>query len=401
MSRFSTISSQHSALRDLERQRLERKMGQLRREIEGVDQAGPKTGSERRFKPPRRKQHIGSRCSSANGINAGAEDDGTRRHGPAVDVSTGDRAQSVEIAWLWSASSRMQDDAEKVAAFLTKHGLDRYGSLLAEDPSGLGSSLEALAEADNATLERIGMPASPRQHLLDALRQATPSTRAESGDSRPHSVASALGDASRLEPSEPSSEAHWGRLGRVPSGWRRVATNLGRVSTTVVHTADASTCCESSVQDLEEDVDSHSFVPSVASAVTQLPRPPSSSSSSSARPHRAGCLTSQAEFSSRPDLARPSSGVSRPVSAASRPGSSCGTSDRVSCYQCYKQVFSKFAIVLEDVSCSNCPRQFCSEACVVNFKEALLHQQEREQRLSDLRASVLRGGEALGHDDAP
>jgi len=176
-------------------------MGQLRREVEGSDQAGPKTGSERRFRPPRRKQQVGSRCASESGVSAVADDDGTRRLGPGSDISTGDRAQSVEIMWLLSASNRMEDDAEKVAAFLTKHGLDRYGSLLAEEPSGLGGSLEALSEADDVTLEGIGMPASPRQRLLDALRQATPSTTAESG-SRPRSNASAPGDKSRMGPSE-------------------------------------------------------------------------------------------------------------------------------------------------------------------------------------------------------
>jgi len=193
-----------------------------------------------------------------------------------------------------------------------------------------------------------------------------------------------------------SSEAQWGRLGHIPSGWRRVAASVGRLSTTVVHTADASTCCDSSSHDREEDV-----VPFVEPMATQSPRPPSSSSSSSARPHRAGSLISQAVLPTSSEVVRPSSGVSRPVSATSRPGSSCGPSDRVSCYQCYKQVFSKFAVIVEDSLCKNCPRQFCSEACVDCFKKSLLQQQARERRLSDLRYSVLGGDEALGHDDAP
>ena len=36
MSRFSSIDGQHTALRDLERQRLEKLMGQLRREVRAV-----------------------------------------------------------------------------------------------------------------------------------------------------------------------------------------------------------------------------------------------------------------------------------------------------------------------------------------------------------------------------
>merc|ERR1712232_446508 len=151
MSQFSTINSQHSALRDLERQRLERKMGQLRREVEGTDQAA----QIRRFKPPGRRRMLPNRCASEVGHQSARSEDAA---GPGADAPGVER-QSLEMAWLWSASNRMEEDAEKVARFLNKHGFDRYRTLLVEDPNGLGASLEVLVQADEDSLERIGIPA--------------------------------------------------------------------------------------------------------------------------------------------------------------------------------------------------------------------------------------------------
>merc|ERR1711981_315857 len=139
---------------------------------------------------------------------------------------------SLEMAWLWSASKRMEEDAQKVAVFLSKHGLDRYGALLTDEPGGLGASLETLAQADDDALEKAGLPPSPRRQLLDALRQREVK---ESAPSRPRSTASAPGDAARARVTpmlgevvprtghRRTIEPQWGCLGRAPPGWHAVA----------------------------------------------------------------------------------------------------------------------------------------------------------------------------------
>jgi hypothetical protein len=372
MSQFSTINSQHSALRDLERQRLERKMGQLRREIDGTDQAG----QIRRFKPPGRRRVLPNRCASEVCHHSVRSEDAA---GPGADA-LGVERQSLEMAWLWSASNRMEEDAEKVASFLSKHGLDRFRTLLAEDPNGLGASLDTLVQADEDSLERAGIPASPRRHLLEALREWD---LAEAVSDRQRSAVSATTESSRTKAASQLhtngghvNEPRWGCLGRAPPGWHPVAANATRSPVAVVQTADAGTACDTRLDTREEELvidDACTFVPQCA------PSPP---------------------VGSPPVSRRPTSSFSRPTSAASRPGSSHGT-ERISCYQCYKQVLPKFAVSVEDTSCSSGLRQFCSEACSESFQTALLARHEREKQLNALRASMLKGDQAEGLADPP
>merc|ERR1711971_358151 len=120
-------------------------------------------------------------------------------------------------------------------------------------------------------------------------------------------------------------------------------------------------------------------------ASTSPPPPPMALSSPAALPQRPV-----------PAPSPPASSVSRPTSAASRPGSSHGSAERVSCYQCYKQVLPKFAFCIEDTSGNAANRQFCSEACSDAFQRVLQARLAREQQLSELRAAVLEEEKAQG-----
>lgn len=415
MSRFSTISAQHSALRDIERQKLERKIGQLKREIDGCDQASAKgigQRDERRFKPPRRRQ-LPPRCVSDISQNTANSDVGqlsSRSHKvvealddgeswrPGADINVGgERAPSVEIAWLWQASNRMDEDAQKVSAFLTKHGLDRYATLLEDEPNGLGASLELLAQADDRQLENAGMPASPRARLLIAVQAEVaapaPVAATSSTPSRPRSMASAncdikdlpkQGPATSPLASQPHTPGKWGCLGRAPPGWSVVKSES--LASRVVQTADASTGSE--VNGANDDEGSE--VQDAAIATTILP---------DSSPQLPVCA-SPSEGQRRPTPQVALTQRSRPASAASRPGTSSGTTERVSCYQCYKQVVAKSAIVAEDPSCEAGLRQLCSEACANRFQHGLKERRERERQLSELRSSVLGGAEAGVPEDA-
>eukprot|EP00927_Polykrikos_kofoidii_P025771 TRINITY_DN23095_c0_g1_i1.p1 TRINITY_DN23095_c0_g1~~TRINITY_DN23095_c0_g1_i1.p1 ORF type:complete len:584 (+),score=107.27 TRINITY_DN23095_c0_g1_i1:138-1889(+) len=296
MSRFSTLTSQHSNARDVERQRLERMMGQLRREVTPRDGGGGGScreapmgarQSERRFLPPRRRDggragggaggtpaaspspspgpvaseavgggdrsHASSRTGSAQGrprASAGGCADGTsacvadlvpRPGDEAIEIGGGERAPSVEIAWLWRQSSRMEEEAAEVAAFLTRHNLDRYSSLLLSEGSGLGGSLDMLRDADDEAFEQVGLPKSPRVRLRAALQAeldaeldaaaatAAAAVAASAPSSRPTSSSSVL--SSKRAPPRPTNgsveseggtgaeSSQWGRLGRIPAGW--------------------------------------------------------------------------------------------------------------------------------------------------------------------------------------
>jgi len=190
MSKFSTIDSQHGALRDLERQRLERMMGQLRREVDCSD--GTKV-QQRRFQPPKRADNpskpaprvprasiaeSGKEGRSSSKRSSSTGDGREPQPGPAPgEVLSG--SPSVEMAWLMQVSSQMDTEQEEVQVFLARHGLDRYASLLVEDPAGIGSSMEEMRQADDARLAEAGLLASPRRHLLAALAQLQENELAE------------------------------------------------------------------------------------------------------------------------------------------------------------------------------------------------------------------------------
>jgi hypothetical protein len=283
----------------------------------------------------------------------------------------------VEIAWLWNASNRMEEDVQQVVTFLSKLELDRYAVLLTEDPSGLGSSLEVLSQADDAMLEKVGMPASPRGRLLTALRAEAAAAAALAAAARQTSSEdSRIAPASTSQPFRPksggtarpqSSEAgQWGCLGRAPPGWCRVTPKKDSLSHRVVQMSDA--CTGAGDDGLGGEVQNSA----AAALVSAPPQTPSASSSVGLR--QPTPLTQ-----------------SRPNSEVSRPGSSHGSTERISCYHCYKQMLAKFAVVAEDPSGQTGPRHFCSEACASCFHESLEKQRDRERELSDLRASVLGG----------
>jgi hypothetical protein len=358
-------------------------MGQLRREVDGCDQAAGKgigQRDERRFKPPRRRQ-LPARCISESGQNTAQADAGpasARSDGeswrPGADAKDGgERAPSVEIAWLWQASSRMDEDVQKVATFLIKHGLDRYAAVLADEPNGLGASLETLSQADDAQLEQAGIPASPRARLLTALQAevATAIASSAAAPSRPLSRASAPEDLPTR--SSTSTPGRWGCLGRAPPGWSVVTPKSDGLASRVVQTADASIGGDG----CDDDIDVQSESAAVAETALRAHPPPATSSTPT-----------------NPRRPTPRAQASRPTSAVSRPGSSSGLTERISCYQCYKQVPSKFAVVAEDAPGEAGSRQFCSEACKKRFEQSLQERQERERQLSELRASLLGGTEA-------
>ncbi|CAE8660292.1 unnamed protein product, partial [Polarella glacialis] len=154
--------------RDLERQRLERLMGQLRRDIEVKGGGSGGGASARRFQPAERSKKEGLRPSAKlRALELAAPSALPAR--PGADAELIDRAPSAEMAWLLRAQGRMDQAASEVEAFLARHGLEGFASLLADGPGTPGESLEALQAADEAMLEAAGLPASPRQRLLRAL----------------------------------------------------------------------------------------------------------------------------------------------------------------------------------------------------------------------------------------
>lgn len=292
------------------------------------------------------------------------------------------------MAWLWSASNRMEEDAEKVSAFLTKHGLDRYAMLLADEPSGLGASLETLSQADDSLLEKAGLPASPRARLLLALQSETEAPAALASESScPRSSASDPRHQESTQSSRPSSR---GWLGRPPPGWSMVAPGLSTLSTRVVQTSDACTGeggSSSSTGGVQDGA-------AAASESTPLPTPPLSSPTDA---RRRPTPLSQGQPSPLVQASRPSTAEAGVAAEVSRPGTSSGTTERVSCYQCYKQILSRNATNLQDPLCEATPRQFCGEACVQLFQRTMEQRRQRERQLHELRAS-LEGVEADTED---
>lgn len=473
MSTFSTISTQHSALRELEHKRLERMMGQLRKDVESKSgrstpsaTTAPRNG-ERRFQPPRRRDSKGgfsskpavtsaitsagdavagphppanslktaarsptprrsgatpcatrsatpvgaatsageardARRDAAAGVGARVDSTAPGAPGAEASASTAERAQSVEIAWLWAVKSRMDEDALEVSAFLTRNGLDRYASLFAEDSTGIGASLDSLREADDAALAELGLPASPRARLRQALcdeenaqvaadvqaalqekqqqQQQSPSV------ARPLSSVSFGTDAASM-PSPAGGT--WGVLGRVPPGWHRTGSTCEtsvRTRKTPVILVDAAI---GSGDELPADESADSMP-----AVCIEPAWPSSRSHFADTPVGAdasrfagavamGANPSPAPVCSRPATANSSAQASRPSSSHGAPG------DKVCCYECYKKVYSKFAVTVEDEGQA---RRFCGDDCVENFRKALFARNKRMRELTELRHSLLEQG---------
>jgi len=428
MSRFSTINSQHSASRDLERQKLERMIGQLRREVDSSPgaAAGNSQKAERRFQPSRRRGSGGhpSRCpagepgddvtmSTAQKTKGPAQQQ-TCRPGPGPAELGGDRAQSVEIAWLWRARSRLDEEEGEVATFLARHGLDRYAALLADDPSGVGSSLDVLLEATDETLAQAGLPESPRDRLRTAIQAedaARAADRAASAMSaarnRPQSTASssstravvvaqppvaprtpaprplssssstavrpassksdvAAPDAVAASPSSAIPEK-WGRLGRPPPGWRPTtapgaeARDRPRLLDGPIVLVDA---CSGGAADIAE----------VDSEAEEEP-----------------CLMRQ-ELEEVVEVVLPPTPAVEAASplhdAIVRRRPSTPAVEKVYCYECFRQFNPQSTIVVED-PIQAASRRCCGEACAEGLRRAITVRSERERELSRLRDTVL------------
>merc|ERR1740117_140453 len=378
-------------------------MGVLRREVEGCDQTAKTADSQRKFKPPRR-QHLPTpaRCSSeatqqtsATPSEAGLQsarsnaNDESWRPGPGADILGGEPAPSVEMAWLLSCSDRMDEDAQQVVAFLSNHGLDRYAALLADEPSGLGSSLQALSEADDVLLEKAGLPASPRARLLTALKadskviEAAVSTAVAS---RPLAVASELGAEVGQASSRPSPEptsappgsrppnGEWSNLGHAPPGWACLTPTPCILPTRIVQTSNACTGGDENIGGNGDDLQRPANVNTLLQP--HVARPPSSSAFAG----------SQSDITAVPAsvVAGMTAGGMIPE-AGSRPGTSQGTTDRVPCHHCYKQMSCKFAL---EVEIEAAPHHFCNETCVEGFRQGLQKRLEYQRELNELRSCV-------------
>jgi len=370
MSRFSTIDSHHSASRDLERQRLERLMGQLRRDIEVKGGGSGGGASARRFQPAERSKKEGLRPSAKLAAPSALP------ARPGADAELIDRAPSAEMAWLLRAQGRMDQAASEVEAFLARHGLEGFASLLADGPGTPGESLEALQAADEAMLEAAGLPASPRQRLLRALEEEGRAASAPSGGGSPQRAA---------QPDDPSTR--WRCLGRAPPGWRLCAPGLQRPATGLLRSNGPVVMVDAATGDapvsIEQDEEQQPRVQLAAAPKEVAPRPPSAPLSS-----RAFRRTSTSEALV---LVGPGS---RPGSqAGSRPGTASGL-EKACCYQCFRQVYAEnaFKLDLDDEAAGSAlgaqkpgPRIFCSEACTERFRQAFSERQRREGELRNLR----------------
>uniref|UniRef100_A0A7S4VKA7 SAM domain-containing protein n=1 Tax=Alexandrium monilatum TaxID=311494 RepID=A0A7S4VKA7_9DINO len=374
MSRFSTIDAQHSAARELERQRLERKMGQLRREVEGggAATAAPCSG-DRRFQPPRRRAStVPSRCPAGRAARPGPDQGGT------------DRPPSIEMAWLLRASSRMEADSEEVEAFLVRHGLDRYTALLVNNEDGIGSSLEALRLADDAALAKAGLPQDARGCLLRAI-QATAegpeppvSHRSSSSTLR---IATDLDEVSSVRSTpQPSatSTSQWKCLGRAPPGWRR--TEIGEdgrhrpASSGVRRVTLVDTACgdgDATVEEDEEAEDREAVPASGRPGVPLLAGTP-------------GAMPTPLALGSRPSTAGSRPSTAGGGAAADRRGKAC-------CYQCFRQAYLPCTAEEVRESAASAVRHFCSEDCAKRFRQVLAERDERQRELGELRGQVLQG----------
>jgi len=426
MSKFSTLDTQHSGQRELERQRLERMMGQLRREVEGkgavadaAEIAASRSSArqvERRFKPPRRRSDAPPRptpgCSveqlrspvptplgpcpteQFSGHSAVSNVDvpvAAMKPGPPEPCS--ERPPSLELAWLMRASSRMDADSKEVNDFLAHHELSRYAALLADDAQGLGASLDALRSADDAALAKAGMPASDRIRLVRALKdnvvaRATPSagpamsvvSAGADGASRPTSSASVA-----------SASSQWGCLGRLPPGWTRLEGQRKVTVTRPAPAAFADACTGGDSELEEEEVEAASEVraagnlgvgATAGSAQEVLILEPVDAADARVQTPVKALPSTPLAVRSRPGTA------TRPNTAETASGEGRASVGKVCCYQCYKQVYQQHAVQAEDTQKSTI-RSFCHEDCASRFRQALAARVERERELSNLRSVAL------------
>jgi len=383
-------------------------MGQLKKDVgssangsatgaacgEAASRAGVNRQSDRRFLPPRRRDGrpaagppsrengkgvVSFRATPQSAANGTQGDEAEEiRPGPGADlVGNGERPASLEMAWLWGVSNRMEEEAVEVANFLTRHDLDRYASLLT-GPEAPGTSLDALGEIDDAGLAELGLPASPRLRLRLALEKEL---EAREDNERPNSSASS-------RPADAETDARrWRRLGFVPKGWARVQPEApARPST---GSTSVRTRCEpvvladcgvgDDIAERESDSEQGPFATRVDAVVGEAcqPRLPEEQ---------------PLQLESLPPTpgGMPAVG-SRP---SSRPGTSTG---RVCCYECYKQVSSQLAVSFND-DALGLTKRFCSEECIDRHRASVALRDARAHELEKIRAAVAARGASAGSD---
>lgn len=442
MSRFSGIDSQHTALRDLERQRLERQIGKLRSaaidKAAGSNPESVVSDAGRRFQPKRRSGYpsVAQPRRSTDCLAAVEEDLGEARpQGWSVEpeppprrgeVADGRRepadsgagpervvaalppsAAGAELAWLWRLQGRMEQDAEEVRTFLTRMGLERYIAVLLDSPEGVGASMQALRAASDDDLRELGLPPGARIQLASALKEPSPPPRPGSSAALDAAIArrATAGTPSRPGSGGSSSAVEesrvWGRLGRVPVGWelRSTPQAAGGVRTLPSPKVLVDTGCGDS-EPLPPEAfqfgatgteggacaSSAAAAPLASASPSPVPRMP-------ATPVAAGAA---AAMPSRPGTAGAA------VAGDSRPGTSGGSGgEKTACYECFKQVFTQRAIQVEDCDgvATECGRQvgasmrhFCGESCADCFRKALAARCARARELLRLREAAAEGG---------
>lgn len=373
MSRFSSLQSHHSATRELERQRLERMMKNLRREVEVRDAGsggGTKDSQTRpRFQPQQPSSSSSSRRSGyppSISVQRGhtSERGSTPQPGPGAESPEMciESARSVEIAWLMSAGARLDAEAELVEKFLGRHGLERYAVLLTNDP--VGSSLDALRQADDALLASLGLAKSPRTRLLTAIAEDARNTPVNYdmlkniqtptiAVSPPESTGPARCGDQPTACSQMNSAQRWGCLKRVPPGWH---DKNGQARPHTAHSIDCpTTLCNAAsgnMDDVSEVMDmSSNMSPAVSNVLLRTP------------------------------LKQQTLGTASNLDS---------NAEKVCCYECFKQVYAEFVVPVDDPTHS-VTRTFCNAHCANRFREALRARIEREHKLGELRIS-LNGG---------
>merc|ERR1712217_402699 len=88
---------------------------------------------------------------------------------------------------------------------------------------------------------------------------------------------------------------------------------------------------------------------------------------------------------SRPNSRPGTQSGTRPTTADSAAGSDTRVSSKICCYHCYRQVHATRAVPVEDPALNGI-RQFCSDACADQFRQASAARGARERELEDLRA---------------
>lgn len=376
MSRFSSLEGQSSALITLERQRLEAKIGQLRREVESPGDAGQRR-LEKKVPLKAQRSKVAFPPRSADKKTKPRKENPSSNEAPSVEEDfddptpsspsrPGSAGPSCEIAWLMQVSEVMEAEGAEAKAFLAKHGLDRYCALLAE--KGL-DSLKALRSASESDLAEVGLP----ETVQEKIKEAVASLPQEDLDSQ-----------------QLTKEIKWHKFGKAPPGWRSVEEALpprdaskGVVSMSVGTThemacggddpIEASWLLGESTDDRPRDVYGQLLHPDDGQEVTL---PDSENDAADVRFFNVEPTTAAARQSSKDSA---DSGKVLAIVPEE--------TEKICCYGCFKQAWVSQAVEVEDPVISG-PRLFCSDACSSSFRKELEKRATREQQRSSLWQAV-------------